>query len=267
MPLSEQCPAWGHGARLLALVALVIGLPPLPLAAQPLAGAATEEYAACMEGARRAPDQTLATAQAWIVRGGGAPAEHCAAVVLIGLGRYVEAAQALERLAGQFQDGDAAVRAGLLAQVGQAWLMAGEVERAAAAQSAALAATPDNVELMVDRSIALASLGRYWEAVDDLNRAEDLAPDRPDILVLRASAYRHLDALELAEADVDRALALDAGNPEALLERGLLRQAAGDPEGARRTWQQVLAAAEDSPAAVAAREHLQRLDASGTQAD
>lgn len=232
---------------------------PLPSTAQPLGATAPEEYAACMAAARRAPDQALLTANAWIMRSGGAPAEHCAAVALIGLGRYVEAAQALERLAQQLRDGDAAVRAGLLGQVGQAWLMAGEVERAAAAQSAALAAAPDNVELLVDRSIALASLGRYWEAVDDLNRAEDLAPARADILVLRASAYRHLDALELAEADIERALDRDPDNPEALLERGLLRHAAGDARGARATWQQVLATGE-SPAAVAAREHLRRLE-------
>jgi Flp pilus assembly protein TadD len=103
-------------------------------------------------------------------------------------------------------------------------------------------------------------MGAFWDAVDDLNRAIDLAPKRPDVLALRASAYRRLETLDLAEDDVTRALALEPGFPDALLERGILRRLKGDTAGARRDWLAVVRAGGDSPAAEAARDQLERLD-------
>ncbi len=163
------------------------------------------EYRDCMVLARAAPEDGFESALAWAAMGGSEGAKHCAAVALIGLGHYAEAARRLERLAAAMRTGAVDLRACVLAQAGQAWLLAEDTGRAYAVQSAALAIDRDNVELLLDRGITLATAKTYWEAVDDLNRALDLAPGRPDLLVLRASAYRYLDALELARHDIARA--------------------------------------------------------------
>jgi len=131
---------------------------------------------------------------------------------------------------------------------------------ALAAQSAALSLEPDNVELLIDRSVTLAQARNYWEAIDDLNRALELAPGRGDVLVLRASAYRYVDALDLAAEDLAAALAHNPDDVEALLERGILRRLTGDDDGARADWVRVVSLDPQGPAAEAARDNLERLD-------
>ncbi|MFQ5773424.1 MAG: hypothetical protein ACE5GS_02790 [Kiloniellaceae bacterium] len=247
----------------LAVILTPLWLPPLtapPAAGQALGVDQPREYADCMALARARPGDALDRALAWDALGGGEPAKHCAAVALIGLGRYEAAARRLERLAQDMVAATRGLRAGVLAQSAQAWLMAGEAARAVAAQSAALTLDPDNVELLIDRSIALATAGSYWMALDDLNGALDLAPERADILILRASAFRYLDALDLAGDDIERALRLDPDNPDGLLERGILRRLAGDAARAREDWLRVLEIADGAPAADAARANLEKLD-------
>ena len=214
--------------------------------------------------AQQDPRRAFEQAEIWAaqvgVLGGAQAARHCAAVALIGLGRHVEAGQRLETLAADMPASAAAPRARVLGQAGQAWLMSGEGNKAARAFGQALALAPGDIELLIDRSIAHATAGNHWEAVDDLNRAHDLGPGRADILVLRASAYRALEATDLAADDLERALALDPGNPDGLLERGILRRLAGDSAGARADWNRILETAANSPAAQAARNNLSNLD-------
>ena len=222
-------------------------------------------YQDCMILARAAPADGCDSALAWASRGGGDGARHCAAVALIGLGQYREAAQRLERLAADLRAadlraGDAALSFDVLVQAGQAWILAGDTARAHAVQSAALDIDPDNVELLLDRAITQATAENYWEAVDDLNRALDLAPGRPDLLILRASAYRTLDVLELARDDIALALTRAPNNPDALLERGMMRRLAGDDAGARDDWLRVIGLAEGTPSAETARANLEQLD-------
>jgi tetratricopeptide (TPR) repeat protein len=216
-----------------------------------------KEYAACMALARSEPNAAFESALAWQDRGGGPAARHCAAVALIGLGQHREAAARLEALA----EGLAPeLRIGVLGHAGQAWLLAGEIDRAYAVQSAALGLAPHDPALLVDRGVTLAEAGRYWEAIDDLDRALELDPRRVEALVFRASAYRRVDALELAADDLERALARRPDHPEALLERGIVRRLSGDEAGARRDWLEVLRLAAGTPAADTARENLERMD-------
>lgn len=245
----------------LAACGLVVLLQTTPADAQTQADESAQAYVRCMAAARTQPEAALKQARDWAQTGGGGPAKHCEAVALISLGRTVEAAQHLERLAGNTPARNAELREQILAQAGRAWLMAGEADRALATLGAALALDPDNIELLIDRSIAAGTGGRYWEAVDDLNHALDLAPDRPDILILRASAYRALEALDLARDDLDRALGADPDNPDGLLERGNLRRMTGEDEGAAADWRRILEIAPESPAAEAARANLRNLAA------
>jgi tetratricopeptide (TPR) repeat protein len=257
-----------HARPLLAAVA-ALGLAPLlagSTGAQESTADQERAYQDCMILARDAPADGLKSAMSWAARDGGDGARHCAAVALIELGQYLEAAQRLERLAADLRDPDlretenTVLSLGVLVQAGQAWILAGDTTRAHAVQSAALDIAPDNVELLLDRAITRATAKNYRAAVDDLTRALDLAPGRPEVLVLRASAYRTLDALDLAQADIRLALTRAPDNPDALLERGMLRRLAGDAAGARGDWLRVIDLAEGTPTAEAARANLARLD-------
>src|SRR5260221_13568940 len=95
-----------------------------------------------MEAARQKPEAAFDDANAWRIAGGGHPAEHCADVALIGLGRYAEAAGKLEALADTMVKGPIDLRAQVLGQAGPSRLRAGAPARAAAAPPPAPALTP-----------------------------------------------------------------------------------------------------------------------------
>jgi tetratricopeptide (TPR) repeat protein len=219
-----------------------------------------KEYADCMTLARRVPEQALESAQAWQARNGGIPAGHCAAVALIGLSRFPQAAEAMEKLAGDQAKTRNDLAADLYAQAGQAWVLANDNQHAIKAETAALALVPDDPDLLTDRGVTLASMGKYWEAIDDFNKAHDLARDRADILVLRATAYRLLKSYDLAREDVEQALQLKPNNPDAYLERGIIRQLSKDSAGAKADWQRTVTLAPGTPAAETADANLKQLD-------
>ncbi len=238
--------------------ALAIMAGTLPAAAEEIDHA--EQYAACMQLTQIEPEEAFEAALAWESKGGGNAARHCGNVALIGLGQYDKAAERLEALAQTMTDSSDRLRADVLAQAAQAWLLQGDIDRSYKVLSAALKLDPDNVELLIDRSVALAAASSYWDAIDDLNRAQDLAPEREDILVFRATAYRYLDANELALEDVNQALKLRPENAEALLERGILRRLNGDEQGARADWLTAANLAEGTPTGDAAQQNLEKLD-------
>lgn len=246
-------------ARLSLLALLLALLLPLPAAAQQAPEAAKRRYRDCMHLARTDPLAAEREADAWIEEGGGGPAEHCRGVVDATLGRYGEAARRFESLANDLPESDQ--RAQLLGQAGQSAMLAGDFEKAYALQSRAVTLRPEDPDLLVDRSLVLASMERYWEAIDDLNSVLELRPENPEALVFRAATYRLLDVPELAAEDLERALRVAPDHPEALLERALLAGDRGDAAGARRDLERILEVAPDSPAAEAARGRLASLQA------
>jgi tetratricopeptide (TPR) repeat protein len=231
-----------------------------PLGAQRLPAVEADHYARCMEAARQQPQQAFDDANAWRAAGGGHPAEHCADVALVGLGRYEEAATKLEALADTMLKGPIDLRAQVLDQAGQSWLLAGDAARAAGVLTAALALTPNDADLLTDRAEALAGEKKYREAVADLDGALKLDAKRVDALVFRASAHRSLEQYDLARRDVDAALRLAPDQPDALLERGNIRGLTGDEAGARKDWRRVAQVAPDSAADSAAKANLAKLE-------
>jgi len=232
-----------------------------PTTVEPPASGRKADYEACMKLAEEDPVNARASAEAWAAQDGGAPAEHCLAVALIGLGRHAEAAKILERLADDYGPGRDELKVALLAQAGQAWFLAGVLDRAGAVQTAALDLAPQDVDLLVDRSLTWAAGELYWRAIDDLNEANAVAPARPDVLIYRASAYRLVESYELAMEDIQAALSIDPKEPVALLERGNLYRLIGEDELARDDWARVIALAPASDAADAARTNLHSLEA------
>src|SRR5260370_35045606 len=89
-----------------------------------------------MKRARHDPGAGEKLALAWHERGGAHPADHCAAVALIGLKQYKEAAIRLDALAQGMTTAPAGLRAEVLDQAGQAWGLAGDPVRAYAAAGA-----------------------------------------------------------------------------------------------------------------------------------
>lgn len=230
---------------------------PAPHDAQ--AEAATYQHCTKLAGQNPAAAEKLA--QSWRERGGAHPADHCAALALIGLKRYREAATRLEALAQAMTTAPPALRAEVLDQAGQAWGLAGDPVRAYAAAGAAVALAPNDPELLVDRAEAAASAGFLDKAIADLDQVLNTNPSHVDALIYRASAYRALDRLNPALADIERALALAPNSAPALLERGNIRRLQGDSDAARRDWEHVGQLAPGSQADISARANIERLEA------
>jgi tetratricopeptide (TPR) repeat protein len=235
------------------------GLVALAVAGTPVWSASTQ-YNQCVAAIVVSPEQALSQAENLKARGGGAAADHCAALALIALKRPAEAAARLEMLAAL--PVAPAQRAAFLAQAGNAWLMAGQSSNADSALSSALALAPNDVEVLIDRAGARAMRKDWAGAEADLTHANALNKTNPAILVLRASARAAQGHRVEARADIDAALALNPVFGDALVERGAMKFAAGDKNGARADWQQATTAAPGSAAAATAKKYLQSMDSS-----
>jgi len=233
---------------------------PLPIPPVPPRIAEGEDYEHCLSMLGSDPAGANVYAEAWSATGGGDGATHCQALAQVALGNPESGAGMLEKLANTSHAPDVA-RAIIFGQAGQAWLMSGDAARAYAAAAAALALSPDDPDLLIDRSVAAATLERYQDAVDDLDRALELDPKRADALVFRGAAWRHLDHLDRAQTDIDHALLLDPDNADALLERGILRQRQGNRSGARADWERAMKLAPDTATSDLAEQNLALLEA------
>ena len=188
------------------ICASLLALPLLPIAAKPAprdAQAEASAYEHCTQLTKQDPAAAEKLAQTWREHGGAHPADHCAALALIGLKQYKEAAARLEALAQAMTTAPVALRAEVLDQAGQAWGLAGDPVRAYAAAGAAVALQPNDPELLIDRAAAAASAGFLDKAVADLDHVLKAAPTRDDALIYRASAYRALKQLDPALADIE----------------------------------------------------------------
>ena len=232
----------------------------LPIPPVPPRIAEGPDYEKCMAMLTGDPEGANTFADAWQATGGGEGADHCLALAKLQLGDVETGAEMLEKLAANSK-APAAARATVYGQADQAWLMAGDADRALAAATLALSLSPDDPDLLIDRSVAEATLGKFADAVDDLSHALELDSKRPDALVLRAAAWRHEGHLDLAQDDVDRALSQDPENPEAYLERGILRQRRGDRTGAHADWMQAKTLAPDTATSDLAEQNLALLEA------
>lgn len=245
--------------RVTGLVPIIPAFVVLLLAASPgfSAPADAGHYRRCMADSSADPAAALSDAEGWAKAGGGVPAEHCAALSLINLKRYGEAAARLDRIAGG-RVPDTSFRVSLFDQAGNAWLLAGNGARAVQSFTAALSLSAGDPDLFADLARAHA-MRRNWHEVDlDLNAALQLAPRRADLLVLRASARRALKRYADARTDLEAALKLRPGDGDALVERGLLRKDLGDLNGARRDFEAALKST-SAGAAAQAQENMRLL--------
>lgn len=253
-------------------------LPALAAAApgQPDAAAEVARYRHCLDLASSTPEEALRLSIGWRAEGGGLAARHCHAAALLGSGDYEAAATELAAIAEDLRLGRGVphdplgpadshrLLADVYAQMGNAWLLAGDPEKAYTAFSQGLAEAPADagtarVELHIDRARALAETGDFAAALADLKEARAGAAARSDILVYMASAYRALHELDAASEAIARAIDLAGEGPETLLVRGNIAAARGDAGAARRDWQAVITRWPGHAAAALAQEHLAAL--------
>lgn len=243
-------------AQGIALLLFIGAGPVLAAARSPPDGA---HYGRCLADSSANPARALADGEAWARAGGGVPAQHCAALALVGLKRYAEAGARLDKIAADKGVPGAEFRVELFDQAGNAWLLAGEGAKAVQSFSAALTLSAGDADLFADMARAQAMV-RNWHEVDlDLNAALQLQPRRADLLVLRASARRALARYQDARNDIETALKLKPNDANALVERGLLRRQLGDIGGARRDFQAAVQSAPRGEAAAQAKENLEAL--------
>jgi regulator of sirC expression with transglutaminase-like and TPR domain len=217
-------------------------------------------YQNCVAAIEVNPTDAFERAIEWRSKGGGVEADHCAAQALIALDEPGEAASRLDLLARRSDAGTLMDRAGLLAEAGNAWLLAAQPANAEVAFSAALKLTPRDPELWTDRARARAAQMNWADAEQDLSNALTFDATKPEVFVLRATARKAQGNKVGHKFDVDAALALDPTYPEALVERGILKQEAGDLPGARADWIQVLVRAPEGPAADVVRNRIEALE-------
>ncbi|MFP3943260.1 MAG: hypothetical protein ACLFWF_05175 [Alphaproteobacteria bacterium] len=222
-------------------------------------------YRQCLKMVNADADRAYDEATLWRDQGGGAAAEHCAAMALARLGQLEEAARRLTRVAGAKAQVEAELRAEIFAQAGLLWLMAKKAEPAHEAFSQALTVAPADdparAQYFFDRAQAAANLGRWRDTADDLTQTLALGKGRADAFILRARAHRALGDLVSARNDIEAALNMEPDSAEALLERGQVRLDRGDVKGARADWLRVKTSAGGAGLQEAARHKLAELDA------
>lgn len=229
----------------------------------PLGAVAQEEeamqYRHCLSLAQLKPDEGYEESLGWASMGGGEPARHCMALARIGQKQYEDGARRLEALAHESHQ-NKYIRAEMLSQAAQGWILAEKWDQADAAQRSALMLVPDSPDILVDHAVTLGQVHQYQEAADELTTVIANHPGRIDALVLRASARRFLNDLKGARDDVDRALMLDPTDPDGLLERGILRRLDGDDKGARADWLTIINGVPSGTVLDTARRNLELLD-------
>lgn len=220
----------------------------------PAVGGTVTGYSQCVALVQKNPAQAEESARAWQNEDGGTAAVHCLALALTALKRYAEGARTLDGLARSRGITDNLQRAALFDQAGNAWMLAGMASNAAQSFSAAIAESPNDIDMLADRARARAMLRDWVGAEADLSAALLKDQNRADLLVLRSSARWALNRKADAATDIVRALALYPDYPAALVERGVMKYSAGDTEGARKDWKK--AASGGGEAADAARRNL-----------
>lgn len=164
-------------------------------------------------------------------------------------GRVVEAWNAYQRVIGADPENAAALN--------NAALLAAD-ETAEAYLRRALAVRGDYLDALINLGGLLSRTGRFPEAAEVFERALRVAPTDARALTGAATAYEgegdHRAAIAVVEADLD----LFGPRPDALHRLGVLLESAGDPRGALRRFEEVLALVPDHRDAhiYAGRQHL-----------
>jgi tetratricopeptide (TPR) repeat protein len=235
---------------ILALAAAAAVQAPAPAVATP---SSTTECAALV---RKAPDDALAAADRWRLRGGGLDARQCLGLAYSALERWPAAATTLEAAAREAETSKDLRSPDFWVQAGNAWLAAGEAAKARSAFEAALASPTLTRELRgeahLDRGRAAVALGDPAAARVDIDKALELVAADPFAWYLSAALARREGDLPRARKDVAKAVELAPEDAPILLEAGNIAGLSGEVDAAAALFARAVRAAPDSEAGRAA---------------
>lgn len=196
----------------------------LTLIAAASAYSISPRYADCVQFVEADLELGRIAAQQWVNEGGGAEARHCLAIADLRAGFPKLSALRLEEVAQRKDAGDDYVRARVLSQAAEAWLVAEEEDLAEKALDQAYELVPDSAELQLTAAKVYAAQERWQETINAVNTAEEGGFVSAETFVLRGRARHVLGAYESAADDVVAALNIEPTNVDALVLRGDLAQ-------------------------------------------
>jgi len=210
----------------MTIALLILPLALLEASQSPDAGdqAANARFAHCAGLIDRTPEQAYEEGMAWAGETHSVLGYRCAAMALVAERQYEEGARRLQSLAGALNPEYTGMKAELLSQAGNAWLLARNPTQARQAFASAITIVQGDrtqlPDLLIDRARAYAMAHDYRHAEEDLSRALDMRPNDGLALALRAEARMRQSAFDLAEADIEAAIATDPANVDYLKTRG-----------------------------------------------
>lgn len=163
----------------------------------------------CLHRAEQSPDYAVAEAQAWLKKGGGDQAKVCHAFAQFHRGEFEAAASEFAFLAAKKEKGNPSQSVSFHTQAGLSAMRAGNFKMAEAEYSAALRIEPHDPDIWLDRATLLAGNERYWEALEDVNRALEIMPDMPEAIKLRAQVRTKLGQKSAAISDFEYARSIE----------------------------------------------------------
>jgi len=127
---------------------------------------------------------------------------------------------------------DASTRASVLALRGQAWLLQGDKDKAAAAYQQALALDPKNMLVRLARVRMLVEERDFAQALVDASEVVKAYPDNAEGHLTKAELHRQLKQLDQAETEFKRGVELSPQNPRGYLGLGMVHVMQRKPDQA-----------------------------------
>lgn len=111
-----------------------------------------------------------------------------------------------------------------------------------------------------DSARVLVAMERAAPALENLQDATRLAPDRAEGWLLYATLLRRLDRLDEAQIAIERAASLAPKDAQVGLEAGVIAVLGGRDDAARASWQSVILLDPEGPLAETARGYLAQIE-------
>ena len=214
----------------------------------------------CTSLAASKPQQALAAAEQWRMKGGGIAARQCLALAYASLERWAPAATVFEQAAREAEAIKDSRRSDLWVQSGNSWLAADDGAKARKAFDSALAAgqlTPElRGEVHIDRARAGVAISDSAGARADIDKALQLVPADPMAWYLSAALALREGKMTRANADIAKAVQLAPDDSNVLLQAGTIVGTSGDIAAAKAYYARAVKAAPNSEAGKAARAAL-----------
>jgi tetratricopeptide (TPR) repeat protein len=229
-------------------------------AAQSVPAGDAARFQSCAALVKSQPENGVASANDWLMKGGGILAKQCLGLGYSALERWAPAATAFEQAAREAETKQDPRRGDYWVQSGNAWLAGGEGAKAKAAFDAALATTNLSPELRgevhLDRARAAVLLGDLKSARADIDQGLKLVPSDPFASYLSSGLAMREGDLARAQKDIAVALSLAPADADVLLHAANVAAAAGDQQKALELYGKAAAAAPASAAGKAAQAAL-----------